>query len=210
MRSRHAVAEAPWLAEGPGAAVAGRASHFVPAGEAEGGAHSEVNLPNLAPASRHYAREPQLGYAERRRRAEEAMRMFAPPMEPLFGAPPPVPSALAAETLEPAPVAEERGFFSSLVYLGQLHRTYLLCQAPGELVLIDQHAAHERVAFERLREAHGRAAVRVAAPVVARDGRARSDAGGGRRRARRRCWRRSASSWSSSAIARLRCARCRS
>ena len=45
-------------------------------------------------------------------------------------------------------------FFASLVYLGQLHRTYLVCQAPGELVLIDQHAAHERVAFERLRQAH--------------------------------------------------------
>jgi DNA mismatch repair protein MutL len=40
-----------------------------------------------------------------------------------------------------------------------LSRTYLVCQAPGELVLIDQHAAHERVAFERLRQAHGDKAV---------------------------------------------------
>ena len=48
------------------------------------------------------------------------------------------------------------GFFQSLVYIGQLHRTYLICEAFGELVLIDQHAAHERVAFERLRAAHGR------------------------------------------------------
>ena len=59
----------------------------------------------------------------------------------------------------PSPVEAQsddkpRGFFANLVYLGQLHRTYLLCQAPSELVLIDQHAAHERVAFERLRAAH--------------------------------------------------------
>ena len=53
---------------------------------------------------------------------------------------------------EPAPAAT---FFSSLRYLGQLDRTYLLCEAAGELVLIDQHAAHERVAFQRLRERYG-------------------------------------------------------
>ena len=41
-----------------------------------------------------------------------------------------------------------------LRYLGQLERTYLVCETPGELVLVDQHAAHERIAFERLRAAH--------------------------------------------------------
>jgi len=29
-----------------------------------------------------------------------------------------------------------------------------VCEAEGELVLLDQHAAHERIAFQRLREAH--------------------------------------------------------
>lgn len=43
-------------------------------------------------------------------------------------------------------------FFSRLHYIGQLDRTYLLCETDGELILIDQHAAHERVAFQRLRE----------------------------------------------------------
>ena len=96
---------------------------------------------------------------ERSRRAEETMRMFAPPSEPLFRAPPPLPVALqdeGAARSEPEP----SGFFASLTYLGQLHRTYLICQAPGELVLIDQHAAHERVAFQRLRDAHGEHRVR--------------------------------------------------
>lgn len=44
------------------------------------------------------------------------------------------------------------GFFAQLRFLGQLDRTYLVCEGDGELVLIDQHAAHERVAFQRLRE----------------------------------------------------------
>ncbi|MCP4448659.1 MAG: DNA mismatch repair endonuclease MutL [Myxococcales bacterium] len=41
-------------------------------------------------------------------------------------------------------------FFSSLRYLGQLDRTYLLCEAEGELVMLDQHAAHERVELDKL------------------------------------------------------------
>lgn len=43
-------------------------------------------------------------------------------------------------------------FFGALRYLGQLDKTYLVCEAAGELVLVDQHAAHERVAFQRLRD----------------------------------------------------------
>ena len=35
--------------------------------------------------------------------------------------------------------------------IGQYLNSYLLCQADDELVLIDQHAAHERIGFERLR-----------------------------------------------------------
>jgi DNA mismatch repair protein MutL len=35
--------------------------------------------------------------------------------------------------------------------IGQYLNSYLLCQVSDELVLIDQHAAHERIGFERLR-----------------------------------------------------------
>ncbi len=46
------------------------------------------------------------------------------------------------------------GYFGSLRYVGQHHRTYLLCEAPGgTLVVVDQHASHERLLFHRLREA---------------------------------------------------------
>jgi DNA mismatch repair protein MutL len=50
-------------------------------------------------------------------------------------------------------------FFSSLRYLGQLDLTYLLCEGDGELVLIDQHVAHERVELARLRKGHEERAI---------------------------------------------------
>ena len=48
----------------------------------------------------------------------------------------------------------ERGkepYFSSLRYIGRVSRTYLLFTASDAIVVIDQHAAHERILFEKLR-----------------------------------------------------------
>ena len=42
-------------------------------------------------------------------------------------------------------------YFSSLAYLGQVEGTYLLFAGDEGLVIIDQHAAHERVLFEKMR-----------------------------------------------------------
>ena len=47
------------------------------------------------------------------------------------------------------------GFFSSLEILGQALGCYLVCSSSRGLILIDQHAAHERVAFERMRHQLG-------------------------------------------------------
>ncbi len=35
--------------------------------------------------------------------------------------------------------------------IGQVHQTYLLCETSDKLILIDQHAAHERIGFEKLK-----------------------------------------------------------
>jgi DNA mismatch repair protein MutL len=53
----------------------------------------------------------------------------------------------------PQPEKGEPGFFSALKPLGQLFNTYLLCESAGELVIVDQHAADERIVFSRLKDA---------------------------------------------------------
>jgi DNA mismatch repair protein MutL len=60
------------------------------------------------------------------------------------------PAALSAEAPQLVPPGR---YFGGLRYLGQLHRTYLVCEGPTGLVLIDQHAAHERINYQRLRRA---------------------------------------------------------
>jgi len=44
-----------------------------------------------------------------------------------------------------------RFLFGELRCIGQLHETYLLVEDAGALLLVDQHAAHERVLYEELR-----------------------------------------------------------
>jgi DNA mismatch repair protein MutL len=70
-----------------------------------------------------------------------------------------VATALSPQSLTPAeiirvetvPPLVNSGFFSSLEVFGQLLGCYLVCASARGLAVIDQHAAHERVAFERMR-----------------------------------------------------------
>ena len=41
--------------------------------------------------------------------------------------------------------------FGGLRLIGQFQQLYLLCEQGGQLVIIDQHAAHERILYQRLR-----------------------------------------------------------
>jgi len=45
--------------------------------------------------------------------------------------------------------------------IGQLRNTYILCQTGDGLLMVDQHAAHERIVYERLRKALASASVRT-------------------------------------------------
>ncbi|TMB30741.1 MAG: DNA mismatch repair endonuclease MutL [Deltaproteobacteria bacterium] len=85
------------------------------------------------------ASRPTGTYASVERTGLRAAESAGPPLA--------VASAIAPELLQPS------RYFASLRYLGQLHRTYLVCEGRAGLVLIDQHAAHERMNYQRLRRA---------------------------------------------------------
>ncbi len=65
-----------------------------------------------------------------------------------FRAPPPMARAELAEMPTPAAIQHPMG-----VARGQIGQTYIVAEAEDGLVLVDQHAAHERLVLERMRRA---------------------------------------------------------
>ena len=78
-------------------------------------------------------------------------------LEGVTGSPFPLP-APGASLAGGLPFVERGGeatgdrFFSSLVPIGQVLGTYLVCEEAGGIVLVDQHAADERIVFSRLKD----------------------------------------------------------
>lgn len=98
------------------------------------------------------------GYVSRLEEALKRYRVASGPGKPLFGglstakeeaAAPSVPLALEVPGEPGRP--GERPRFSDLVYVGQTAGTYLIFTGAEGMVLVDQHAAHERILFEKLR-----------------------------------------------------------
>jgi DNA mismatch repair protein MutL len=74
---------------------------------------------------------------------------LSPPMRAASAEP-----AAAATAEGPAPLIEPKGFFGSLRVLGQVRRMLIVCEGEDALHVIDQHAADERVRYDRLRAAY--------------------------------------------------------
>jgi len=139
-----------------------------PAGEGPGASGSALvgsepaRTYRLAPAG-------EGGYEEHKRRIQEATRRFWSAQAGLAPPPPRAGEAVAPYPLLERAASSATGYFGRLRVLGQALGTYLLCEGEGELVLIDQHAAHERVTFEQLRLASRAGALpsqRLLIPVV--------------------------------------------
>ncbi len=88
---------------------------------------------------------------------ELAADPVAAPQAPQPSRPSPEPAPGQPDPGSPAPQGVDFthpilpvGCFSDLNVIGQLAESYVLCEGAGELVVIDQHAAHERVTLERL------------------------------------------------------------
>ena len=76
------------------------------------------------------------------------------------------PAAFPVETTCPPGTSLERGpaicpipqspieEYAGLTLIGQLFSLYLLCEKDGELIVIDQHAAHERLLYGQLRQGY--------------------------------------------------------
>lgn len=90
---------------------------------------------------------------------------LSPPGRGVVGEPEPA-SQVYSHAREATPPLWPEKSFSSLKILGQLHNTYIVCESEDGLVLIDQHAAHERVVFESLKDAYSRSAIAVQGLLV--------------------------------------------
>ena len=82
--------------------------------------------------------------------AENRQTTFLP-ADPFSAAAPRIdPAARDAKPARQAPLWKQR-FFADLTVIGQYKGTYIICESRDGLMLIDQHAAHERIVFEQLR-----------------------------------------------------------
>ncbi len=72
------------------------------------------------------------------------------------------------ETFAPAVAGTDaaRFSYSSLNLIGQLANSFILLEAPDGLVMVDQHAAHERIVFNNLSKKNTNAAQALTRPEV--------------------------------------------
>ncbi|MBM9615643.1 DNA mismatch repair endonuclease MutL [Desulfobulbus rhabdoformis] len=99
--------------------------------------------PQRTPSLKTAEPEPRQGAAHTSPPMDPPPRVV--PIEPKEEPPPELP--VTSESDEPV---ENTPVFTGLQLIGQLFQLYLLCEKDGELIVIDQHAAHERILYTQL------------------------------------------------------------
>lgn len=116
-----------------------------PHGSELGGQEAGFNAPGAAPWQGHpLSSTPPASYAYAARPGTEAQAGFA--------------GLGQSARVEPAPAELPRQAGDSADYplgvaRGQLHATYVISQTADGIVIVDQHAAHERLVYERMKKA---------------------------------------------------------
>ena len=139
----NSLAEAPWIPKGEGPQ---------PAHPREEGDIA----PNVSQESlpiRSYTLRSDRRFGESVEGAGGWSAVDAPPVGPAPSIAPQPPDGGASEANADPPAPARGTFFQSLHYIGHFRGTYLLASDGDGLVVVDQHAAHERIWFERLRVA---------------------------------------------------------
>ncbi len=117
--------------------------------EALGGA-SQFTSSALAPQAMQYlqvnANAPPIGFGERQYAPQAQARGQGAHAPSFMGDAP-----LAARTTEPS--GEQQGNYRLGAAVAQIHGTFILAQTEHSLVIVDQHAAHERLTFEKMKQA---------------------------------------------------------
>ena len=93
------------------------------------------------------------GRTEARAGASLPSKAQDPGGEPLFGGNTAEPSLFPAPG-DGLPLQTKEGGFGSLRPVAQIMGTYIVCEGMGEMVIVDQHAADERIVFSRLKDSY--------------------------------------------------------